>query len=141
MRRIGEDGRLYVVDGHLRVEMAGDAPIQVAVTDLTEAEARYVLATHDPITSMANTDVEALRQLLDEVDVEDPALRQLLRDEADLAGIQWANGVASPSAAVKAQIVIDCPPEDLDAVLDAVRAALADDYGDRVSMTAKGRPE
>lgn len=64
-----EDGRLVLVDGHLRrEEISGSVP--VLIVDLTENEAGQVLATLDPIAGMAQTDVDALAQLV--ADVEPP---------------------------------------------------------------------
>jgi ParB-like chromosome segregation protein Spo0J len=59
-----EDGKLVIVDGHLRAEEAGDQKIPVLVTDLDEAEAKLVLASFDPIGAMASVDKKALKDLL-----------------------------------------------------------------------------
>lgn len=59
-----DDGRLQVIDGHLRQKVAGDEKVPVVVTDLDENEARKLLATYDPLGAMAETDTEALRTLL-----------------------------------------------------------------------------
>lgn len=57
------DGSLQLIDGHLRTEVAGDAPIPVLVLDVTEAEADKLLATLDPLTAMADKNAEALASL------------------------------------------------------------------------------
>src|SRR5688572_14080070 len=57
----------HVVDGHLRVEeaiSAGAPTVPVLYVDLSEEEERLVLATLDPISAMAGTSVERLRDLL-----------------------------------------------------------------------------
>lgn len=72
-----------LVDGHLRVALAiekGEKLIPVKVVDLTEAEEALVLATIDPITSMAETDAGALDALLREVKTGEAALQSLLSD-------------------------------------------------------------
>lgn len=74
-------GRL--VDGHLRVQLAVDrheARIPVAYVDLDEAEEALVLATLDPLASLAGTDHEALDALLAGVADADEAVAQLLED-------------------------------------------------------------
>lgn len=56
-----------IVDGHLRVRLAVErsAPaIPVVYVDLDDAEERLILATLDPLTAMAETDVDALSDLL-----------------------------------------------------------------------------
>lgn len=59
-----EDGRLQAIDGHLRRDLSGEAEVPALVTDLSEAEARQVLATYDPIGAMAGADREKLEGLL-----------------------------------------------------------------------------
>ena len=58
------DGRLQLLDGHLRADVAAGAEVPVLVTDLDEAEARTVLATYDPLGAMAETDGATLSALL-----------------------------------------------------------------------------
>ena len=58
-------GRL--VDGHLRVAVAlerGEASVPVVYVELSDDEERLVLATLDPIGSLAETDAAALSALL-----------------------------------------------------------------------------
>lgn len=61
-----------VVDGHLRVELAlsrGEPSVPVLYVELDPSEEALVLATLDPLSSMAAVDEEKLRELLDEVAV------------------------------------------------------------------------
>jgi hypothetical protein len=77
----------HVVDGHLRVGLAisRDEPtVPVDYVDLTEEEERLVLASLDPISSMAVSDAPTLTGLLSGLDVE-AELGALLRDVAGLA--------------------------------------------------------
>ena len=74
---------LMLIDGHLRAETTPDQDVPVLVVDVTEEEADKLLATHDPLATMAGTDAEALERLLDTVTTEDVALGQVL---AQLAG-------------------------------------------------------
>src|ERR1700694_2518109 len=43
------DGRLQLIDGHLRCETTPDMAVPVLVLDVTEAEADKLLATLDPL--------------------------------------------------------------------------------------------
>lgn len=61
------DGRLMLIDGHLRRDTFGQALLPVLVTDLDEAEADALLATYDPIGAMAEADGAKLGALLDDV--------------------------------------------------------------------------
>lgn len=56
---------LMIVDGHLRTGVAGNEEVPVVILDLTPTEAEQVLATLDPITSLAQSDEEALQALVD----------------------------------------------------------------------------
>jgi DNA modification methylase len=59
------DGRLQLIDGHLRGEEAAGQPVPALVSDLSEEEARWVLATYDPLGALAERDEAALRALLE----------------------------------------------------------------------------
>ena len=72
------DGSLELIDGHARAEIAGDTVIPVLVTDLTESEAKEVLATFDAIGSMAETDEDLLQSLVDELTFEEDPINELL---------------------------------------------------------------
>lgn len=77
-----EDGTLELIDGHLRAEEMGDQLIPVTVTNLTEAEAKKLLVVYDPIGAMAGADNEKLESLLREIDIESPALLQMVEEMA-----------------------------------------------------------
>ena len=76
-----------VVDGHLRVELAIAAKQQVPVAyvDLTEEEEAKILASLDPLASMALTDSAALASLLAGMETNRPldALLHSLVEQAD----------------------------------------------------------
>lgn len=80
-----EDGRLMLVDGHLRAETTPDAEVPVLVLDVTEAEADKILLTLDPLSAMADADAEALRTLLLSVETESEAVKEMLADLAEEA--------------------------------------------------------
>ena len=58
------DARLQIIDGHARTELVGDQPIPCVVLDVTEEEARELLASLDPIAGMAGMNAEALAALV-----------------------------------------------------------------------------
>lgn len=78
--RIMDDGRLMLIDGHLRKDEYKKQSLPVLVTDLSEAEADLLLATFDPIGALATTDDEALESLLSEVNATFDDLGDLLAD-------------------------------------------------------------
>ncbi len=69
--REGEDGRLHMIDGHLRQNIGGDQKVPCLVLDVTEQEADKILATIDPIAGMAEADQAALTSLLSQLDLSD----------------------------------------------------------------------
>ncbi|TWT91007.1 ParB-like nuclease domain protein [Pseudobythopirellula maris] len=71
-----EDGRLQLIDGHLRAETAGAAEVPVIVVDLNEEEARKALLSHDPLAAMAGVDDRRAAELLAAVETESNDLRQ-----------------------------------------------------------------
>jgi len=82
-----------LIDGHARVAEAsrrGEGLVPVVYVDLDAQEEALVLATLDPIGAMAGADQERLQALLDDVVVDDEALRQLLAglvDDVPRAGL------------------------------------------------------
>ena len=81
-RRDG-DGRLVLIDGHLRRDVAPDMEVPVLVLDLDEAEAGKLLLTFDPLGAMAQADKDALLALLQSATFEDAAVNALLEAVAN----------------------------------------------------------
>jgi len=79
------DGRLILVDGHLRAETTPDQLVPVLVLDVDEAEANKLLATLDPLAAMAETDKLALKDLTGLVQTDSAELRELLDGTAGIA--------------------------------------------------------
>lgn len=77
LARETDDG-LMLIDGHLRAEVSTEAEIPVLILDVTEEEADKILATFDPISAMAGTDEDALRGLLDAVNIDNAAVNDML---------------------------------------------------------------
>jgi len=86
LAREDDDGRLVIIDGHARAEIVGDATIPVLITDLNEDEARMILATYDPIGAMAETNQDALTELLARITTDNEEINELLATvSADIA--------------------------------------------------------
>jgi DNA modification methylase len=83
-----EDGRLRLVDGHLRAETTPDQEVPVLVLDLDDAEEAKLLAILDPLAGMAGANTEALGSLLAELDTESDALQAMLDELAAEHGIE-----------------------------------------------------
>ena len=94
------DGRLMLIDGHLRAETTPDAQVPVLVLDLSEEEGDKLLLTLDPLAAMAESDSERIQALLATVRTDSEAVQELLRRTA---GAQlWS--LLHPQAEPPAQI-------------------------------------
>jgi DNA modification methylase len=76
------DGRLQLIDGHLRCETTPDMEVPVLVLDVTEAEADQLLLTLDPLASLAQADRSALVSLLATVETDSQAVQDMLANLA-----------------------------------------------------------
>jgi site-specific DNA-methyltransferase (adenine-specific) len=74
------DGRLQLIDGHLRAEIAPDQEIPVLVLDLDEAEADKLMTVLDPLAGMAEADEAALAALIGDIQTDSEALKAILDD-------------------------------------------------------------
>jgi hypothetical protein len=68
------DGRLKLIDGHLRRDMDPDMEVEVEILDVNEDEARALLLSIDPLAAMAETDTEVHQQLLKLTPTDSPEL-------------------------------------------------------------------
>lgn len=80
----------HLVDGHLRVQLAmrrDEQSLPVVYVDLSEDEEKLVLATMDPLASMASADKDKLSELLGGLDVFDDKLSKMLESVKTQYGI------------------------------------------------------
>ena len=73
------DGRLKLIDGHLRADLHPDLEVDVEVLDVTDAEARALLLTLDPLSLLADYDTTVLDQLRQQTATASDALDNLWR--------------------------------------------------------------
>lgn len=71
------DGRLKLIDGHLRQSMDPDMVVDVEVLDVTDAEADKLLLSLDPLAALAGFDEEKVAALADVVNTDEDALANL----------------------------------------------------------------
>ncbi len=111
------DGRLELIDGHLRAETTPEAEVPVLVLDVDEAEARKILATHDPLAAMAEADERQLHSLIEACEFESPKVAEMLDQlERDLekANQQFPDFDAKAEVPIPElfQVVIECRDEE-----------------------------
>jgi len=112
------DGRLELVDGHLRAETAPDQLVPVLVLDVDEAEANKILLTLDPLSAMAEASREQLGALLAEVETGSAAVESMLAELAEGAGIaSEPSPLSTPDYVERFCVVIECPSEAEQAAL------------------------
>src|SRR5436190_23953083 len=79
------DGRLKLIDGHLRRDMDPDMEVDVEVLDVTDDEARALLLSIDPLAALAETQTQLRDRLLDLTPTDSPELELAWRTAADTA--------------------------------------------------------
>jgi hypothetical protein len=72
-----DDGSLELIDGHLRCETMPETLVPVLVLDVSEAEAKVLLATMDPLAAMAEVDKVQLAELSRDIQISDQALAEM----------------------------------------------------------------
>lgn len=72
------DGKLELIDGHLRQTLTPNQIVPVLVVDLDAEEARKALVTMDPISALAQTDEDQLQSLLYGMDSHYQEMRDFL---------------------------------------------------------------
>ena len=92
---------LTSIDGHLRKSLA-DTLWPTLILDVTDEEARLLLASYDPVSAMAETNRAQLAALLADVTTGDAGVQALLAQLAE------ANGIA---ALTDARPLVDVEPE------------------------------
>lgn len=71
------EGKLQLIDGHLRQSLAENQEVMVEILDVNEAEANALLLSIDPLASLALYDSPTLQALKNVVETSSDALKQL----------------------------------------------------------------
>ncbi len=115
------DGSLQLIDGHLRAEATPETEVPVLVLDVTEEEANYLLATHDPLAAMAETQEEVLQDLIKDFSSEQAAV-QGMWDELLSSLPATGESVVEVEIPELFQVVVECRDEtDQRALFDRLR--------------------
>jgi hypothetical protein len=115
------DGRLQLIDGHLRREELGDQEVTVEVLDVTEEEARKLLLAMDPLAALADFHEQKVAELQAVVTTRDEILAGILarvgqRHAAAVEEVKRATKKPEPAAAAELDerylVVIECADEE-----------------------------
>jgi hypothetical protein len=71
------DGRLKLIDGHLRASMDPEQMVDVEVLDVTDTEARALLLAIDPLAQLAGYESDTLESLREMVEADSAAVKSL----------------------------------------------------------------
>jgi hypothetical protein len=108
------DGRLKLIDGHLRRELHPDQEMDVEVLDLTDAEARVLLLSLDPLAALAGRDEEVHAELARLTPNDEQALTELW--QAAQAPLP-ATPAEGPPLREQFMVLIQCTDERMQAEL------------------------
>ena len=73
------DGRLKLIDGHLRASMTPDEELDVEVVDVNDEEARALLLAIDPLAQLAGYDSAVLDELRETTESKFAAAKMLMQ--------------------------------------------------------------
>jgi hypothetical protein len=99
------DGRLKLIDGHLRRDLDPDMEVDVEVLDVNEDEARALLLSIDPLAALAQSQEQIHRRLLEITPIDSEELAAAWRATAERCLAALSATPASP-AACPAQFLI-----------------------------------
>jgi hypothetical protein len=108
------DGRIQLIDGHLRRDLDPERQVTVELVDLSEVEAAKALLTLDPLAALAESDTEAARALADTLETDSEALRGLWRSvagETRIAQRALDEPPAEDEAPERFLVLIECDNE------------------------------
>ena len=90
------NGALVTIDGHLRKALDPEQTWPCLVLDVDDAEAAYILATHDPLSAIAEANADVLTRLLIEVQSGEAAVQAMLSELAEQHGVIPPEPVQAP---------------------------------------------
>jgi hypothetical protein len=111
------DGRLKLIDGHLRQELTPDLEVDVEVLDVTDEEARKLLLSIDPLARLADHDHATLDRLRQLTPTASGALADLWRSvgqsrEAVESALEQARAPRRPATVPEQYLVlVECADE------------------------------
>ena len=114
LARETEAGDLMLIDGHLRAETTPDMEVPVLILDVDADEADKLLALHDPIGHLAETDAAVLAELIETVDTQNAALQKVLDELVSAEKLPLPipePAVADVEIPATFQVIVECQSE------------------------------
>jgi len=105
------DGRLKLIDGHLRQQMTPDMEVDVEVLDVNDAEARALLLAIDPLAQLAGYDADRLTEVRNLVEADSKAVKSLWETIAASAEKTRKKADAKEAPPTQFFVMIECADE------------------------------
>ncbi len=107
------DGRLKLIDGHLRAAMTPDEEVEVEVLDVNDAEARALLLAIDPLAQLAGYASDTLDKLRQIVEADSAAVKSLWQTLQE-ASERTKRALARDDAELPEQfyVLVECADEE-----------------------------
>jgi hypothetical protein len=107
------DGRLKLIDGHLRRDLDPDLEVDVEVLDVNEDEARALLLSIDPLAALAQTQEQLHQRLMELTPAPDPELEAAWQASAEAARALWEEPAPARDVPLPVQylILVTCRDE------------------------------
>jgi len=100
------DGRLKLLDGHLRRDFDPDMVVDVEVLDVNDDEARALLLSIDPLAALAQTQAQLHDRLLELTPAASPELEDAWRAAAEAALALPAHAAPAPRMPAEQYLVL-----------------------------------
>jgi hypothetical protein len=110
------DGRLKLIDGHLRAALTPDEVLDVEVLDVSDAEARALLLAIDALAQLAGYDTDTLEELRRIAEQDSAAVKSLwdaLAESEAATRRKLRDAAEEPADPIPSQflVVIECEDE------------------------------
>lgn len=109
------DGRLKLIDGHLRAGMDPEHEVDVEVLDVNDAEARALLLAIDPLAQLAGYEAETLERLRQTAEADSAAVRSLweiLQDASARTHERLGRAAPAEMPGEQFYVLIECDGEE-----------------------------
>jgi hypothetical protein len=105
------DGRIQLLDGHLRADLDPDLDVVVELLDVTAEEAHQLMLTLDPLAALATTETAVAAELARLVETDSKALQALWDSVARAERPAPAADPGPPEIPEQWLVLIECDSE------------------------------
>jgi hypothetical protein len=109
------DGRLKLIDGHLRASMNPRHEVDVEVLDVNDAEARALLLAIDPLAQLAGYEAETLDKLRQTAEQDSAAIKslwQIIEDASKRTKDSLKRAAENDEQPEKFYVLVECADEE-----------------------------